>query len=185
MTNEKRKSYRCPVVDDNQKGVIRIGRRNVIVALANQSAGGFLVTARGNVRVRKDQLLLMRTSAGWFQARVIHKEKSGGQTTIGLIRLADLPDPRDAHVLKPGGRKFEGVGGGNSTSGNLLLVVIVAGLAFWGSLVDFAWFRGPDAAHRPIGLGAYMSHAIENAISSSPQKLSHETDHATANPTSE
>ncbi|MBI2478516.1 MAG: hypothetical protein HYV60_07715 [Planctomycetia bacterium] len=162
MTTEQRNSYRCPNADDGQKAVIKIGQRQVVVALTNQSAGGFSVSADGNLRVSEGKVLLMRTSAGWFQAQVIHKETSGGQTSLGLIRLADLPDPRDAQLVKPGGRKLEQAGTGSTSAGSLLMVAIVAGLAFWGLMLNFAWFRGPDAAAGTrVDLGAYLSRTID------------------------
>ena len=163
MTTEQRNSYRCPTTDDGQKAVIKLGHRKVVVALTNQSAGGFSVTAKGNLKVREGKVLLMRTSAGWFQAQVIHREMCGGQTSLGLIRLADLPDPRDAQLVKSGGRKFEQTCGGSTSAGSLLMVAIVAGLAFWGFMLNFAWFRGPDAtAGTRVDLGAYLSRAIDH-----------------------
>jgi hypothetical protein len=163
MTTEQRKSYRCPTTDDGQKAVIKLGQRKFIVALTNQSAGGFSVTAKGNLRVRVGKVLLVRTSAGWFQAQVIHRQTCGGQTSLGLIRLADLPDPRDAHLVRSGGRKFEQATGGSTSAGSLLMVAIVAGLAFWGFMLNFAWFRGPDAAAGTrVDLGAYLSRAIDH-----------------------
>jgi hypothetical protein len=164
MTTDQRNSFRCPSTDDGQKAVLQVGQRQVVVLLTNQSAGGFSVTAEGNLRVREGQVLLMRTSAGWFQAQVIHKQTSDGQTSLGLIRLADLPDPRDAQLIKRGGRKFERAGSGSTSAGSLLLVAIVAGLAFWGCLLNFAWFRGADAgAGTRIDLGAYLSRVIDQA----------------------
>lgn len=185
MTTEQRDSYRCPIVDKAQKAVIRVGQREVVVALTNQSASGFSVTVKGNLRVREGQVLAMRTSAGWFQARAIHKLKKDGRTTLGLVRLADLPDPRDAQLVKPGGRKFEGAGSGSTKSGTLLLVMIVAGLGFWGFLVNFAWFHGPDAAGKPADLRAYVSRVIDQVTSTAKQAWSSDTDAATSNATIE
>ncbi|MBC8350706.1 MAG: hypothetical protein H8E66_01885 [Planctomycetes bacterium] len=165
MSTEQRHSFRCPSPDEGQKAVIKIAQREVVVELTNQSSGGFSVTAKGGLRIREGKVLLVRTSAGWFQARVIHKQKSGGWTTLGMVRLADLPDPRDARLVKPGGRKFEGVGSGSTSAGTLLLVTIIAGLGFWGLMLNFTWFRGSDAAAgRHVDLGAYVTRAFERVL---------------------
>ncbi|HUG70403.1 MAG TPA: hypothetical protein VMM76_21820 [Pirellulaceae bacterium] len=162
MTAEQRKSYRCPSADDTQQAVIQVGQREVVVVLTNQSAGGFSVTAKGDLRVREGKVLLMRTSAGWFQAQVIHKQTGGGQTCLGLVRLADLPDPRDAQLVKRGGPTLEHAGTGPTSAGPSLLLAIVAGLAFWGFMLHVVWFRGSDAAaEKRVDFGAYLSRAME------------------------
>lgn len=167
MTTEQRNSYRCPNADEAQKAVIKIGQRKVVVKLTNQSAGGFSVVAKGSLRIREGKTLMVRTSAGWFQAQVVYKQVNGGQTTLGLNRLADLPDPRDSQIVKPGGRSFEAVGSGSTSAGSLLLFSIVAGLAFWGFMLNFAWFRGPDAASgMRVDLVGYVSRAIDRVTPS-------------------
>ena len=168
MTIEQRNSYRCPSAEDGQKAVIKVGQRKVVVELVNQSAGGFSVTAKGNLRVREGKVVLVRTSAGWFQAQVIHKETSGGQTSLGLIRLADLPDPRDAQLVKSGGCKLGRAGSGSTSAGSLLMLTIVFGVAFWGFMLNFAWFRGPDAAAGTrVDLSTYLSRALDRVIPTS------------------
>ncbi len=162
MTTDQRNSYRCQNTAAEQKAVIKVGKREVVVELTNQSASGFSVTANENLRIRQGNVLFVRTSAGWFQAEVIYQQKRSGQTTLGLVRLADLPDPRDAQLVKPGGRKFERVGSASTAAGPILLLAIVAGLAFWGFLLNFTWFRGPaPAAGRHLNLGGYLSRVIE------------------------
>lgn len=162
MTAERRKSYRCPSADDTQLAVIQVGQRKVVVALTNQSAGGFSVTAEGNLRVREGKVLLMRTSAGWFQAQVIHKQTSGGQTCLGLVRVADLPDPRDQQLVKRGVPTLEHAATGSTSAGPSLLLTIVAGLAFWGFMLSVVWFRGSDAAaEKRVDFGAYLSRAMD------------------------
>jgi hypothetical protein len=183
MTTEQRDSYRCPIADESQKAVIRVGKRDVVVALTDQSASGFSVTAKGNLGARVGKVLTVRTSAGWLEARVIHKQKQAGQTTLGLVRLADLPDPRDAQLVKPGGSKFQAAGSGSTNSSSLLLVTIVAGLAFWGFLVNFAWFRGPDAAGKPVDLGVYFSRMVDTVTSTAQDAPSRGTDAAASNAT--
>lgn len=162
MTIEQRNSYRCPNVDKAQKAVIKIGQREVVVELTNQSAGGFSIVAKGKLRVREAQVLFVRTSAGWFQAQVIYRKCQDGRTTLGLNRVADLPDPRDAQIVKSGGRKFEAVGSGSTSAGSLLMFTIVAGLAFWGFMLNFTWSRGPDAANvARINLGSHFSRMVD------------------------
>ena len=166
MTLEQRSSYRCPNVDDEHKAVIRIGQREVVVALTNQSAGGCSVVAKGKLRVCEGKTVQVRTPAGWFQAQVIHKYISNGQTTLGLNRLADLPDPRDARIVKTGGLAFEPIGSGTTSTGSLLMFTIVAGIAFWGFMLNFAWLRGPDGATGTrVDMGGYVSRTLDRMTS--------------------
>jgi len=163
MTTEQRNSYRCPNVDEAQKAVIKIGHREIVVDLTNQSAGGFSVVAKGKLRVREGDVLFVRTSAGWFQAQVVYRNTVSGKTTLGLNRVADLPDPRDSQLVKPGGRKYEAVGSGSTSAGSLLMFTIVAGLAFWGFMLNSAWFRGPGAANgMRVNLGSYLSRVVDH-----------------------
>ncbi|MDA1051887.1 MAG: hypothetical protein O3C40_15585 [Planctomycetota bacterium] len=180
MTAEQRNSYRCQNIDLDQKAVIRVGQREVVAELINRSADGFSVTAKGSLRVREGKVLFVRTSAGWFQAQVIHKQMSGDQTTLGLVRLADLPDPRDAQLVKPGGRKLERTGSGSTSTGTLLLITIVAGLTFWGFLLNFTWFRGSDAGGRRVDLGAYLSRMIDQVTPNSKNASATGADAASA-----
>lgn len=169
MTIEQRNSYRCQSIDERQKAVLKIAGREVVTELVDQSAGGFSVATSKKLRVREGKVLLVRTSAGWFQAQVIHNQRSEGKTTLGMVRLADLPDPRDAQLVKPGGRKLERTGGNTTSTGVFLVVAIVATLGFWVFMGNFAWFGGHNAGSgRRVDMGAYFSELVESMITRSP-----------------
>ncbi len=172
MTTEQRNSYRCGSIGESQKAVLKIRNREVVVSLTNQSAGGFSVTTTQNLHVNKGKTLLVRTSAGWFEAEVVHKQVAGGNTTLGLVRLADVADRRDAELVNPGGGLFEQTGKAAAKSSELLMLTIVAAIAFWCSM----WFQGVgDSGARRINLSAYMSQMV-GSITSSPSAAVSSTD---------
>lgn len=158
MTPEQRHSYRCESIDERQKAVIKVNGRDLVVQLMNQSAGGFSVSTSNKLRVREGKTVRVRTSAGWFEAQVVHKQVVDGNTVLGLVRIGDLADPRDAQLVKPGGRRFEVTGGGGTTPGAFLMLMIVAALAFWCAM----WFQGiGGTAIRRVDLGAFVSRVID------------------------
>ncbi len=165
MTTEHRNSYRCESIDEGQKAVIKVGGRDVIAQVINQSAGGFSVSITTTLRVSEGKTLRVRTSAGWFEAQVIHKQVVDGTTTLGLVRVREFSDPRDAQLVKSGGRKYETCGSGSTPSGVLLMLMIVAAMAFWCSM----WFQGVGgSAVRRVNLNAYVSQFVGDS-KSSPQ----------------
>jgi hypothetical protein len=105
MSTNQRTSYRCPTAD-GQPAILRVGRRDVIVSLLDQSAGGFAVSGDESIRLAPGQVLSLRTGMGWCEVEVVTLERWDGELRIGMRRLCDHPDPRlvqavEANSLPP------------------------------------------------------------------------------------
>jgi hypothetical protein len=177
MTEEQRDSYRCATINDEQKAVLKIRGRDVVVRLLDQSAGGFSVSSRKRLRVRKGQRLLVRTSGGWFEAEVAYREVIDRETRVGLERVADLPDPRDRNPNLSRGRQWFTVRSGSSSAGTALMAAIGITLVFWFFLANFAWFGESAGPEKHLSMKKFATRVLdrigawaerESSVSESP-----------------
>lgn len=142
MKSNQRNTYRCASIDPEQRAVLKVGRKQIVVELVDQSMGGFAVRGLGKIRVKMGQVVRLRTSNGWSIVEVIHVSQEGKRSRIGLRRLDDLPDPRlmaAAHRNSFGGHRRYG----SEASGGLLSRVLGLGLvamaAFWITASQSVW----------------------------------------------
>ncbi len=94
---ERRHSFRCPVsADQGNALLIRKGKNLPYpVRLINQSAGGYSVTCQGKVKIRKREVIHLRTQSGLFEVQVAHVKREGKETQLGLVLLAEITDLRE------------------------------------------------------------------------------------------
>jgi hypothetical protein len=116
-SEERRNSFRCPVPTDQGNGLLIRKGKNLPypVRLINQSAGGYSVTCQGKVKIRKREVLHLRTQSGLFEVQVVHVKRDGKQTQLGLVLLAEIIDFREP----------------SSISLNTLFLVLVFASAFF------------------------------------------------------
>ena len=143
MKEEKRTSFRCKGFAGSPKAVLQINKKEIVVDLDDQSAGGFAVSSNKRIPVREGSNLLIRTSAGWCEATVAYKEKHEGMMRVGLERICDLPDPRDRCVR--GGRHAAISNAKSTPSGTILSMMLVLGLTFWIAVMGLAWLGDENA----------------------------------------
>lgn len=139
MSTNQRSSYRCATPDPGAKAVFRVGRRKIVAELLDQSAGGFSIRYRGRPRVRIGHTAKLRTHAGWSEVTVVHVERIGGDTRLGLQRERELLDPRDERMLvRPSVPPLFGTSGIRLSSPAVVLMVILIA-AVWGSAIQPRW----------------------------------------------
>lgn len=143
MKSNQRSTYRCRTIEPSQRAVLKVGRKQVVVELLDESMGGFAVQSLDRIRVKFGQVLKLRTRVGWSVVEVIHIARLGSRSRIGLRRLDDLPDPRLTAALHrnsfPGaraGRKLQSTEGFLSQALGIGLVVIVG---FWIAATHSIW----------------------------------------------
>lgn len=91
MPLERRESYRCQISDNEPPAILRVGSRDHVVRLYEESAGGIGVLADRRPRVKVGQTVVLATSAGRCEAKVIHvTQQQHGRTRIGLKRVGEL-----------------------------------------------------------------------------------------------
>jgi hypothetical protein len=95
METDQRKSFRILVPAGLEQAVLKVGRKKVTVRVVDSSAGGFAVASSENLTVEKGDTLLLRTSAGWHEVRVVRHESFTDGVLLGVERLSDLDDPRE------------------------------------------------------------------------------------------
>ena len=102
MDPDQRKSFRILVPAGQKQAVLKLGRKDVTVRVVDASAGGFAVASGENLAVEKGDTLLLRTSAGWHEVRVVRHESFTDGVLIGVERLNDLNDPREVESVTSG-----------------------------------------------------------------------------------
>ena len=143
---EKRGAFRCGVQTPRQGGVLQVGGVEIPVQLLDESAGGFAVLADRDPGVEVNDIVGLRTDAGWHEVRVARMSsepttaEAGRRTDaarpgtrLGLERLRDL-EPWEASRrwmswrdrLRVAG--FFPLGKGNVLVGVIFASVITVGL---------------------------------------------------------
>jgi hypothetical protein len=108
---ERRKSYRCPVQGARRRGRLKIGLRNVVVEVLDESAQGLALEAEGIPDCQIGDTVFVEIAAAWVEARIVNlrlnesvpEDSEDGalvtRTRIGLVRLgeveASLVDPQE------------------------------------------------------------------------------------------
>jgi hypothetical protein len=102
MDTDQRKSFRILVPAGQKQAVLKVGRKDVTVRVVDSSAGGFAIASGENLDVEKGDSLLLRTSAGWHEVRVVRHESFSDGVLLGVERLSDLDDPREVESVTSG-----------------------------------------------------------------------------------
>lgn len=132
MSDNQRTTYRCASPPPGQKAVLKLGGRDHVVMLFDQSAGGIAVEFDGRLKAKVGDVVRIRTCTGWTEATVVHRQVAEGATRLGLERFNELPDPREpVWSLQPGKSR---------RSLGLLAAVLVVFLA--GQMMNAGWFSG-------------------------------------------
>lgn len=92
MGDERRRWFRCKVPEGTDQAVLRAGVRDILVRLINTSAGGFSAACTGPLNAQLNDILQLKTAAGWFEVRIIYLEQQQDATQLGLERVRDLGD---------------------------------------------------------------------------------------------
>ncbi len=184
---DQRKSFRCPVGDGAQDAEIQAGSLRMRVRLFNESAGGFAVVSEHPFPVKCGDILQICTSAGCYEARVVHMARPGlgdpvqwrtrrPSYQLGLERVREIPRSSRGEVARAGwwpSLQRHWLNPFRTTSGDylslLLLLVLIptaVGLYAWSHHRSLAsWLlRGEraarsDAAEETIDLTASLESA--------------------------
>jgi hypothetical protein len=174
VDSEQRKSFRILVPDGQEKAVLKVGRRCITVRIVDSSAGGFALATCEMLRVKRGDVLRLRTIAGWHEVRVVRDELFSDGVLIGVERLGDIEDPRQVQsgwldsILLPSGQPA--VRG--TTAARLFVVGALAGAI----LAGFVWLvvhdRGsradarilPPAANQMVTDIASQAHKVAEKI---------------------
>ncbi len=129
IENEQRHSYRVSL---DRQAVIQIGRRQIIVQLNDVSADGFAIASKKRLRLRSGKVYRLRTSSGWSEVVLARENKADGMRHYGLLRVADMPDPRArAKALSmPGERLMHAPPKERLASRGFFIALAFAGLVF-------------------------------------------------------
>lgn len=90
MANERRESYRFPARSTDGVAILRNQGVDLMVALAEESSGGFGVVTAKPVPLKVGEELGLATEDGNYIVRVCHVTETDGQTRIGLKRVRDV-----------------------------------------------------------------------------------------------
>ena len=147
MDSDQRKTFRILVPEGQEQAVLKVGRRSVTVRMVDSSAGGFAVASPGVLKVKRGEVLRLRTSAGWHEVRIVRLESFSDGMLIGMARMRDIDDPRqlqgttgwlDSLFLPSSGEL------GGSTAVRLFTVGALAGAI----LAGFVWLIMHDRQSR-------------------------------------
>lgn len=127
MDTDQRKSFRILVPAGLEQAVLQVGRKNATVRVVDSSAGGFAVASSENLTVKKGDSLLLRTSAGWHEVRVVRHESFSDGILLGVERLSDLDDPRELECVSSGWSSTFLARHGGSGSARVFVLGVVAG----------------------------------------------------------
>ena len=105
---DQRKSYRCPVADEQQAAELKIGRRRFRVRLFNESSGGFGAVSVDKLDAAPGDVVQLIAPMGRCEVRVAFiravelPEQDGGTLyRIGLERLGDAEPTDKDNVASP------------------------------------------------------------------------------------
>ena len=143
MTDEQRDCFRIPNMQEHC-AIIKIGRKEVRARLVNESASGFAVASGAISRLALGRRVQLRTPSGWSETVVVRRHTENGETVLGLVRLGDLPDPRQGRTSRSTPKCQAEVGGKSSMLSSLLGIFIAFALIFWLLVAGVAWFVEPD-----------------------------------------
>jgi hypothetical protein len=90
MREDRRKSRRFPVLEQQQQATLRVGDVSIPARLVDQSATGFAVRVEEHPGVFPGEVVWLQTVAGWTEVRVVKARHDVDGTQIGLERIADL-----------------------------------------------------------------------------------------------
>jgi hypothetical protein len=137
METDQRKSFRILVPAGQKQAVLKVGRKDFTVRVVDSSAGGFAIASGESLEVDKGDALLLRTSAGWHEVRVVRHESFSDGVLLGVERLSDLDDPRQLESVSSGWfgtlmARFNGSG-----SARIFILGVVAGAIMAGLVWRF------------------------------------------------
>jgi hypothetical protein len=90
MREERRRSWRFPVLEEQRAAELRVGDEALTVRLKDQSATGFLIECDRHPGVYAGENVWLQTSSGWTEVKVIKIRHEIDGTHIGLERLGDV-----------------------------------------------------------------------------------------------
>lgn len=130
MTTDRRESYRCPIAHIDSPAILRLGNRDEVVHVADQSAGGFTLECEKPPRLKVGQLVTLATGAGCCEAKVIHMTETEDRVKVGLKRLRETKDVSRS-MLDAG------------TAVRLLIIFVLCTVFFaWGARTSAGSFLG-------------------------------------------
>jgi hypothetical protein len=154
MFRERRNSFRCPIQSLDGPALLKVGSKEIVVQLVEESAGGFGVIAdEGAAKLKEGQPGLLATTSGRFEVSVSHITNVDEKMRVGLNRLADLEGDNHAGLF------------GSTRSVALLLLGICSLFFFWGTAFPSTWWHD-------IGLGG--SRLSQTNVGSDPRQSDRE-----------
>ena len=136
---DRREHVRCRVQLSDEPAILRIGSKNVIVTLRDESSGGFTLMCDSRPKAEVGQIVKLASRSGFNRAEVVHVTHVDDGMQIGLKRLGET-DPFSTDL---------------SSRRNALLVlatmVILACALYVGRSSDSGWmFMKQEAAGREL-----------------------------------
>jgi hypothetical protein len=136
---DRRSSFR---MSSETRAVLRVGRRELVVALGDQSRGGFLVWLDRSPPFTVDQAIFIRSGRGWSKVRVAYIDRVDARYRVGLEFLEDLDDSRHGRIGSRSGSRWKqarGVADCVYFFGILFFATLVAGLVITKTLFPGPW----------------------------------------------
>lgn len=95
MTNQsdstdRREFFRCDLSKLGDKAVLRTNRRDYLVEMVEESAGGFGLRSETAIQTSEGAVLSMAYRGGCFEVEVAHITHNEEETRVGLKRLKEL-----------------------------------------------------------------------------------------------
>ncbi len=140
MSHERRDCRRWAVPAERREVTLKIGRKLVPGRLVDVSAGGFAIQVASNVPVETGAQIEVLSCDGIHLVQVVHTDRKGELTFLGLQRVADAPIQE---VRRRGGRHVYHFGN------PLFIFPVVAGMIVCAAVLLSAW-RGPDWVAKAI-----------------------------------
>lgn len=88
--DDRRTSFRCSVHKSEEAAILRTRKTDLMVRVAEKSAGGFGVFAQSNPPIKVGQILSLAMTSGCSEVEVVHVTELDGESRIGLKHVCDL-----------------------------------------------------------------------------------------------
>jgi len=153
QSNDRRKTFRCPVTVQQQSAVLIVGTARIKARIIDESASGFALLLDEAPDVESHPVLRLLTPSGVSRVNVIEVQAEDGAYRIGLRRIHDLPEGkpeicslprfrrnRDPHEIAAPLPKF---GLGLAALGSIVLLLVAWKVLFGDGI------RSADASSSP------------------------------------
>ncbi|QDU96504.1 PilZ domain-containing protein [Lignipirellula cremea] len=101
MTENRRTSYRCPVRSNDEVAILRTRRRDLVVRIIDESAGGLSIQVENSKELSEGEILSIAHNSSCFEVRVayLREQAEDGKWRVGLERRGELKYLHSAGVF--------------------------------------------------------------------------------------